>query len=76
MAILSFCLLGRCSCESAELFPLILVGGRSTRYSNKLHDFSETITRSYKNVNINSFSLATAFLWNSLPDYCFPLRMI
>ena len=35
----------RCSSELAELVPLPHSCGRSTRYSNRLHDFSVTIPR-------------------------------
>ena len=35
---------------------------RSTRYSNKLHDFSVTIPRCYKDVYVNSFFSLTARL--------------
>ena len=34
---------GKCSCKLAELVPLPHSCARSTRYSNTLHDFSETI---------------------------------
>ena len=47
--------------------------GRSTRYSDRLHDFSVTIPRCYKNVYVNSFFPCTARLWKSLPTECFPL---
>ena len=47
--------------------------GRSTRYSDRLHHFSVTIPRCYKDVYINSFFPRTAKLWNSLPIECFPL---
>ena len=40
----------RCSCELAELVPLPFSWWRSTRYSNKLHDFSVTITKCNKDV--------------------------
>ena len=46
---------------------------KSTRYSDKLHDFSVTIARCYKDVYVNSFFSRTAKLWNSLPIECFPL---
>ena len=64
---------GRCSCELAELVPLPYSRGRSTRYSDRLHDFSVTITRCYKDVYVNSFFPRTARLWNSLPVECFSL---
>ena len=41
---------GRCSSELAQLVPLPFSWGRSTRYSNRLHDFSVTIPRCYKDV--------------------------
>ena len=64
---------GRCSSELAQLVPLPFSRGRSTRYSDRLHDFSVTIPRCYKDVYVNSFFLRTAKLWNSLPIECFPL---
>ena len=47
--------------------------GSSARYSDRLHDFSVTIPRCYKDVYVNSFFPCTARLWNSLPIECFPL---
>ena len=64
---------GRCSSELAQLVPLPYSRGRSTRYSDRLHDFSVTIPRCYKDVYVNSFIPRTARLWNSLPIECFPL---
>ena len=64
---------GRCSSELAQLVPLPFSRGRSTRYSERLHDFSVTIPRCYKDVYVNSFFPRTAKLWNSLPIECFPL---
>ena len=64
---------GRCSSEMAQLVPLSFSRGRSTRYSDRLHDFSVTIPRCYKDVYVNSFFPRTARLWNSLPIECFPL---
>ena len=64
---------GRCSSELAQLVPLPFSRGRSTRYSDRLHDFSVTIPRCYKDVYVNSFFPRTAKLWNSLPIECFPL---
>ena len=46
---------GRCSSELAQLVPLPYSRGRSTRYSDRLHDFSVTIPRCYKDVYVNSF---------------------
>ena len=64
---------GKCSSELAQLVPLPYSRGRSTRYSDRLHDFSVTIPRFYKDVYVNSFFPRTARLWNSLPIECFPL---
>ena len=64
---------GRYSSELAELIPLPFSSGRSTRYSDRLHDFSVTIPRCYKDVYVNSFFPHTAKLWNSLPIEYFPL---
>ena len=64
---------GRCSSELAQLVPLPYSRGRSTHYSDRLHDFSVTIPRFYKVVYVNSFFPCTATLWNSLPIECFPL---
>ena len=64
---------GRCSSELAQLVPLPYSRGRSTRYSHRLHDFSVTIPRCYKDVYVNSFFPGTARLWNSLPIEYFPL---
>ena len=58
---------GRCSLELAQLVPLPFSQGRSTRCSDRLHDFSVTIPRCYKDVYVNSFLPHTARLWNSLP---------
>ena len=52
--------LGRCSSELAQLVPLPYSRGRSTRYSDRLHDFSVTIPRCYKDVYVNSFFPHTA----------------
>ena len=64
---------GRCSSELAQLVPLPFSRGRSTRYSDRLLDFSVTILRCCKDVYVNSFFPHTAKLWNSLPIECFPL---
>ena len=64
---------GRCLSGLAQLAPLPLSRGRSTRYSDRLHDFSVTIPRCYMNVYVNSFFLRTAKLWNSLRIECFLL---
>ena len=64
---------GRCSSELAQLVPLPFSRGQSTRYSDRLHDFSVTISRCYKDIYVNSFFPRTSELWNSLPIECFPL---
>ena len=64
---------GRCSSELAHLVPFPYCRGRSTRYSDRLHDFFVTTPRCYKNVYVSSFFPCTAKLWNSLPIQCFPL---
>ena len=63
----------RCSSELAQLVLLPFYQGRSTRYSDRLHDFSVTIPGCYKDVYVSSFFPRTARLWNSLPIECFPL---
>ena len=63
----------RCSSELAQLVPLPFSWGRSTRYSDRLHDFSVTIFRCYEDVYVSSFFPCTARLWNSLPIEWFPL---
>ena len=67
---------GRCFSELAQLVPLPFSRGRSTRYSDRLHDISVTIPRCYKDVYVNSFFPRIAKLWNSLPIECFSLTMI
>ena len=63
---------GRYSSELTQLVPLPFSRGRSTQYSDRLHDFSVTILRCYKDVYVKSL-FRTARLWNSLPIECFPL---
>ena len=65
---------GRCSSELAELVPLPYFRGSSTRYSDRLNDFSVTTPRCYRDVYVNSFFPRTAMLWNFLPIKCFPLN--
>ena len=62
--------IGRCSSELAQLLPLPFSQRRSTRYSDRLHDFSVTIPRCCKDSYVNSFP-HTARLRNSLPIECF-----
>ena len=63
---------GRCLSELAELVSLPSQG-RSTHYSDRLHDFSVTIPRCYKDVYVSSLFPGTARPWNSLPIECFSL---
>ena len=58
---------GRCSCELAELVPLSYSRGRSTRFSDRLHNFPVTIPRCYTDVYVKSFFPCTARLWNFWP---------
>ena len=53
---------GRCSSELAELVRLPCSQGRSTRSSGRLHDFSVTIDRCYKDIYVNSFFRRTGRL--------------
>ena len=46
---------GRCSSELARLVLIPFSRGRSTRFSDRLHDFSVTIPRSYRDVYANNF---------------------
>ena len=55
------------------MVPLPCSCGNSTRYCDRLHDFSGTVPRCYKDVYINSFFLRTARIWNILPAECFHL---
>ena len=64
---------GKCSSGLGQLVPLPYSWGRSTCCSDRLHDFSVTIPRCYKDVYVNSFFPRTAKLWNPLPIECFPL---
>ena len=65
--------IGRCSSELAQLVPFPFSRGRSTRYFDRLHDFSVIIPRCYKDDYVNSVLPRTARIWNSLPIECFPL---
>ena len=47
--------------------------GSTGSTSLRLHDFSVTIPRCYKDVYVNSFFPRKARLWNFLPIECFPL---
>ena len=62
---------GTCSSELTQVVPLPYSRVKSTRYSDRFHDFS--VTRCYQDVYVNSFFPHTAGPWNSLPIECFPL---
>ena len=64
---------GRCSSELAQMVLLPFSQGSSTHCSDRLHDFSVTVPRCYKDVYVDSFFPCTVRLWNSLPIECFPL---
>ena len=64
---------GRCSSELVQLVPFLYSRGRFTRYSDRLHDFSVSISRCYKDVYVKSFFSRTARLWNFIPIQCFSL---
>ena len=59
--------------ELVQLVPLPFSRSRSTRYSDRLLDFSASILRCYKDVYVNSLFPRTGRLWNSLSIECFPL---
>ena len=50
----------KCSFKLPELVPLAYSRGMSTRYLHRLHDFSVTNPRFYKNVFVSSFFPHTA----------------
>ena len=64
---------GRCSSELAQLVPLPFSQERSTRYSDRVHDFSVTIPWCYKDFYVSSSLPDTARPWNSVPIECFHL---
>ena len=65
--------LSRCCSELAQLGPLPFPRGRSSRYSDRLHDFSVTIPSCYKDVYVKNFFPRRTRLWKSLHIECFPL---
>ena len=67
------CYFGRSSSELAQLVSLPFSRGRFPRYSDRLHDFSVTIPRYYKDVYVNSFFPRAGRLRNSLAIECFPV---
>ena len=67
---------GRCSPELAQLVTLPFFRGRSTLYSDRLHDFSVTIPRRYKDAYVKSLFSRTVRFWNYLAIECFPLTSL
>ena len=65
--------IGKCSSELARQVPPPFSQGRSTCYSHRLHEFSVTTPRWYKDIHVNSFFPRTTKLWNPVPLECFPL---
>ena len=61
------------SSELTELVPLPLSRGRSTCCSDRLHDFSVSITRGSKDGYVNSFLSRKVRTWNSLLAEFLPL---
>ena len=58
---------------SSELVPLPCTWRRSTRCSERFHNFSDSIPWCYQVVYLSSFFPCTARLWNFLPIECFSL---
>ena len=59
--------------ELAQQVLLPYSQSRSTRYSNRLHDFSVTIPGYYKDVYVKVFFPLIARAYNSPSIECFPL---
>ena len=64
---------GRCSSELAQLVPLLYSRGRSTGYSDRLHNVSATSPGFCKDVHVNFVFPCIARLSYSLPIKHFPL---
>ena len=60
---------GRCSSELAQLVPRPFSRGRSTRYSDRLHDFSVTIPRCSKDVYVNNYYTEVKIIRNLAMEY-------
>ena len=67
---------GRCLSELAVLVPLPYSRGRCTCHSDRLHDFSVTVSRCYKDVYVTSFFPPIPRPSNSLPTEFFLLPKI
>ena len=55
---------GRCSSELAQLVPLPFSWGKSTLHFDRLHGFSVTILRCYKDVYMSTDSFLAQLHWN------------
>ena len=64
---------GRATSELVELVPLPHSRWWPTHYSNRLHEFSVTTPKYYKDVYVNCSFPRTARLWNSFPKESFSL---
>ena len=69
-----YILLGRCSSELTQPASLQYFLGKSTRCSDRTHDFSVTFLDVTRISNVSSFFLCRAGLWNYLPIECFSLN--
>ena len=58
LSVFCRCYFGRCSSELAQLVPFPYHREGPSCYSDRLHDFSVTIPKCYKDVYVNSFFLA------------------
>ena len=67
---------GMFSSELSQLVSLPFSWGMCTRYSDRLHDFSVTTPRCYKDVYVNSVFCRTARPWNSLPIECLDPKIL
>ena len=76
LSIFYRCYCCRCSSELAKLVPIPYPHERSTCYFDRLHDFSFTISISYKDVYLNSFFPHSVWLWSSLPIEYSPLTSL
>ena len=63
---------GRCLSKVTQQVSLPYSRGKSTHYSDRLHDFSVTIPKMLQGCLCQQF-LSSHRLWNSLPKKCFPL---
>ena len=63
----------RCSSELTQMVSCPYSQGRSSHYSDRLHDFSDTIPWCCKNLYVGSVFPCTTRLWTSLPLECFHL---